>query len=126
MVLSRSLYTHSLDINVGVIAALLDQALDEDVKEAILAYFVLLQAEEPLSSDDVRLRAEGFLQMHYDVAVKFEISDALTKLRKDGLVTKSNSNYHVVKAGQACDYLEKQWYDLYSATESLAEVLAES
>lgn len=126
MVLSRSLYTHSLDINVGVIAALLDQALDEDVKEAILAYFVLLQAEEPLSSDDVRLRAEEFLQMHYDVAVKFEISDALTKLRKDGLVTKSNSNYHVVKAGQACDYLEKQWYDLYSATESLAEVLAES
>ena len=126
MVLSRSLYTHSLDINIGVVAALLDQALDEDIKEALLAYYVLLQAsDEFLSRFEVKLKAEEFLQTHYGVSVDFEISDALTKLRKDGLVNQKGETYQAVNANQACDYLEKHWYDLYSATESLAEVMGD-
>jgi len=124
MVLSRSLYTHSLDINVGVIAAVLDQALDEDLKEVMLAYFILLQAEEEfLSSFEVKLRAEEFLQTHYGVAIDFEISDALTKLRKDGLVKQNNNKYQAVKTKLASKNLEKHWHDLYSATEELTEVL---
>jgi len=126
MVLSRSLYTHSLDINVGVIATLLDQALDEDIKEALLAYFILLQREgEYLASFEVKLKAEEFLQTHYGVSINFEISDALTKLRKDGLVKQQGETYQAVDAGEACDCLEKHWYDLYSATQSLSEVLNE-
>jgi len=126
MVLSRSLYTHSLDINIGVIAALLDQALDEDIKEALLAYFVLLQAgDEFLNRDEVKQKAEELLQTHYGVSIDFEISDALTKLRKDGLVNQKGETYQAVNASQACDYLEKHWYDLYSATESLAEVMGD-
>jgi hypothetical protein len=127
MLLSRSLYTHSLDINVGVIATLLDQALDEDVKEAILAYFVLLQAgDEYLSSFEVKLRVEEFMQTHYRVTFNFEVSDALTKLRKDGLVIQKNSNYQAVKTDVASNHLEKHWLDLYSATQSLAEAMGES
>jgi len=124
MVLSRSLYTHSLDINVGVIATLLDQALDEDIKEAMLAYFILLQAgDEFLSSFEVKLRAEEFLQTHYNVAINFEISDALSKLRKDGLVKKKDTKYQAVKTDAASVNLEKHWYDLYGATQRLAEVM---
>ena len=127
MVLSRSLYTHSLDINVGVIATLLDQALDEDIKEATLAYFVLLQAEDEfLSSFEVKFRVEEFLQMHYRVTFNFEVSDALTKLRKDGLVIQKGSNFQAVKTDVASSNLEKHWFDLYSATESLAEAMAET
>ncbi len=126
MVLSRSLYTHSLDINVGVISTLLDQAQDEDIKEAILAYFILLQTGGKfLSSFEIKLRVEEFLQTHYRVAFNFEVSDALTKLRKDGLVMQDGKNYKAIKTDAACDNLEKHWFDLYSATESLAEVMAE-
>ena len=42
MVLSRSLYSHSLDINVGVISSLVDQAREEEIKEALLAYYFLI------------------------------------------------------------------------------------
>jgi len=126
MVLSRSLYTHSLDINIGVIAALLDQAQDEDIKESLLAYTILLQAGDTfLNRDEVKQKAEEFLQTHYGVSIDFEISDALTKLRKDGLVTQKGETYQAVNAGKACDYLEKHWHDLYSATESLAEVMGD-
>ncbi len=127
MVLSRSLYTHSLDINVGVIAALLDQALDEDIKESILAYFVLLQAgDKPLKSDEIKQSVEKFLQTHFGIAINFEISDALTKLRKDGLAIKTGFEYHAVKTEDASNNLEKHWYDLYEATARLAEVLEDS
>ena len=124
MVLSRSLYTHSLDINVGVVATLLEQALDEDVKEAILAYAILLQSgDEFIDESKIKTKVEAFLQKYFEVRINFEISDALTKLRKDGLVNQKGSLYQAIKADKASINLEKHWHDLYSATESLAKVL---
>ena len=123
MVLSRSLYTHSLDINMGVIATLLDQALDEDIKEVILAYYVLLTSGQFLSSPAVKERALTFLKDNYDLIIDFEVSDALTKLRKDGLVIQQKAKYKAVQVQQASDKLEKHWHDLYAATESLSLVL---
>jgi len=127
MVLSRSLYTHSLDINVGVISTLLDQALDEDLKESMIAYFILLQAsDEFLSSFEVKLRAEDFLLTHFRVTINFEVSDALTKLRKDGLTIKKGNKYQAIKIDSASENLEEHWFDLYGATQRLGEVLDES
>ena len=123
MVLSRSLYTHSLDINVGVIATLLDQALDEDIKEVAIAYFILLENGDYMSVDAVKEKAQDFLQKHFKLGVNFEISDALTKLRKDGLALQKGSIFKAVSTQTASKNLEKLWYDLYSATESLAFLL---
>ncbi len=121
MLLSRSLYTHSLDINVGVIATLLDQALDEDIKESVLAYFVLLNAEEPaLEMTQIKLLAEDFLQKYFNVSINFEVIDALSKLKKDGLVIHDGDLYKAISVDETSEKLEAHWYDLYSATESLA------
>lgn len=126
MVLSRSLYTHSLDINVGVIATLLDQALDEDIKESVLAYYVLLQSEAPkLTPLEIKNLAEEFLLQHFNVSINFEINDALTKLRKDGLITRVGDSYEAISIDQTSTKLESHWYDLYSATESLASATNE-
>jgi len=125
MVLSRSLYTHSLDINVGVIATLLDQALDEDIKEIVLAYAILLKAgESGLSIAGVKQHCEQFMQDHFGLKLDFEISDALGKLRKDGLIRYKgdykNQHYQAIKPDDACLNMEQHWYDLYSATERLS------
>ena len=123
MLLSRSLYTHSLDINVGVIATLLDQALDEDIKESVLAYFVLLNAEEPaLEMTQIKLLAEDFLQKYFNVSINFEVIDALSKLKKDGLVIHDGDLYKAISVDETSEKLEAHWYDLYSATESLTAV----
>lgn len=124
MVLSRSLYTHSLDINVGVVATLLDQALDEDIKEVILAYFILLQSDSTtLEAQEVKQRVEEYLYEQFGLSINFDSSDALTKLRKDGLIIQKGASYQAVTTKQACHSLERHWHDLYSATESLAQVL---
>ena len=125
MVLSRSLYTHSLDINVGVIATLLDQALDEDIKEIVLAYAILLKAgESGLSIAGVKQHCEQFMQDHFGLKLDFEISDALGKLRKDGLIRYKgdykNQHYQAINPDDACLNMEQHWYDLYSATERLS------
>ena len=127
MVLSRSLYTHSLDINVGVIAALLDQALDEDIKEAVLAYAILLAAgKNGLSGDGVKSHCEQFMQQQFGLVLNFEVSDALGKLRKDGLIEYKgdykSKHYVAVKPDKACSNMEQHWYDLYSATKSLSRL----
>ncbi len=125
MVLSRSLYTHSLDINVGVIATLLDQALDEDIKEAALAYAVLLDAgESGLSVEAVKQYCEQFMQDIFGLKLNFEVSDALGKLRKDGLIVYKgdykHQHYQAISPAKACANMEQHWYGLYSATESLS------
>ncbi len=124
MVLSRSLYTHSLDINVGVIATLLDQALDEDVKEALLAYVILLRTgEDGLSVMELKAQCEQFMQDNFSLSLDFEVSDALGKLRKDGLVNYKGDytkrHYHAASPRRACNNMEQHWYDLYAAAENL-------
>ncbi|GAA0408706.1 hypothetical protein GCM10009133_16590 [Cocleimonas flava] len=121
MVLSRSLYTHSLDINVGVIATLLDQALDEDVKEAILAYYILLNATETdLDMAQIKTLSEAFLREHFTISINFEVTDALSKLKKDELVVQNGNRYSAINVEETGAKLESHWFDLYSATESLA------
>jgi hypothetical protein len=127
MVLSRSLYTHSLDINMGVIATLLDQALDEDVKEAVLAYAILLKAGNGgLMANTVKQQCEQFMKSHFDLTLNFEVSDALAKLRKDGLIDYTGDykkqHYVAITPEKACSNMEQHWYDLYSATESLSQL----
>ncbi|WP_299875765.1 DUF3754 domain-containing protein [uncultured Cocleimonas sp.] len=126
MVLSRSLYTHSLDINVGVIATLLDQALDEDVKESVLAYYILLNARQSaLEASLIKSLAEDFLQKHFNVSINFEVKDALSKLKKDGLVFRNEDLYQAINVEETGSKLESHWYDLYAATESIASASGE-
>jgi len=123
MVLSRSLFSHSLDINLGVVASLLDQALDEEVKEAILAYYILIQSPtEFLSADQIKIKVENFVQVHFKVDINFEVSDAIIKLRKDGLLIKNTKGYQAIEPQAACTNLEAHWHDLYASTQKLAEV----
>lgn len=122
MVLSRSLYTHSLDINIGVMSALVDQAKDEDVKEALLAYYFLATAGQ----GGMKLRAldrliEQYLMTRYGVFIDFEIDDAVVKLLQDGLVTENGKGLFVaLPMQQACDKLINQQEALFSTRSKTA------
>jgi len=124
MVLSRSLYTHSLDINIGVMSALVDQAKDEDVKEALLAYYFLVQAEEEgMTLAALDQAVEQYLMMRYGVFIDFEIDDAVLKLRQDGLVSEGADGMLIaLPIPQACDNLMRKGDTLFSVARQLVSL----
>lgn len=86
--LTRSLYYQNLDNNAGVLFRLLDEAEEQEVRESILAYFVLWIEGTAAGWTTAQLdrRVEEFLKASVDLDVDFEAEDALRKLQKLGLV----------------------------------------
>ncbi len=121
-VLSRSLYTHSLDINVGVISSLIDHARDEDIKEALLAYYFLMRAGEAgMSINALDRKIEQHLMMRYGFFMDFEVDDAVVKLKRSGLVTENTSGiFHAVSLEAAGKMLVDQWEDIFSVAKRLS------
>jgi hypothetical protein len=80
--LTRSLYFQNLDNNAGVMFRLLDDAEDQEFREAALAYFLLWKNAGPegWTVEQLDLAAEEFLMKTCAVQVDFEIADALRKL----------------------------------------------
>jgi hypothetical protein len=78
--MSRNLYFQKLDSNAGVIARLLDEAEQQDEREALLAYAVLAAADGPLPLDQVKRRAIQWILEAIQVAVDFEADDAMRRL----------------------------------------------
>ena len=85
----RNLYYLTLANNASVLTRLIDSAEDEEYKEAMLAYFFLWRAiGDPEPWDTPRLDAGivSFLVYKTGIEINFEVSDALNKLFRLGLV----------------------------------------
>lgn len=108
--LSESLYFKNLDNNAGVFHYLTNMAEEEECKEVLLAYFVLLQAERVDSAEDLDKIAEQWLRSHASIDVDFEIVDALEKLTKLGLAIESHGSFSAVSLDIAIEKMREQWY----------------
>ncbi len=131
VVLSRSLYSHSLDINVGVISSLIDQAREEEIKESLLAYYFLMRvAGAGYYSNDVKKgmtqkmldqKIETHLMMRYGVFLNFDVEDAVTKLKIDGLVHEDGEGYlRAVSIEEASTTIVSHWEDIFSVAKRLS------
>lgn len=97
--LTQNLYFKNLDNNAGVIFRLLNDAEEEECKEAILAYYFLLVSAEPLNRQQLDKRIEQWLADQWDCIIDFEIDDALDKLVRLGLVKQSLAKQSLAKQG---------------------------
>lgn len=93
--LTRSLYFQKLDSNAGVIYRVLDEARQQDYREAILAYFGLLTSGEPISRRKLKRKIERILREAIDVEINFEIDDAIEILRRLNLISESDDAIHL-------------------------------
>jgi len=86
--LTRSLYFQNLATNSGVLFRLLDEAEDQELREVLLAYFLLWRkaGERGLSSEHLDREAEAYLFRATRINVDFEVTDALRKLATMGLI----------------------------------------
>jgi hypothetical protein len=88
VVMAQNLYFHAMADNRGVVTLLADRAAEEDVKEEMLLYSALAKAPaniRELSAVDEAI--EQYLARTFKVDVDFDVSDALRRLKQDGIVT---------------------------------------
>lgn len=79
--MTQELYHKSLDNDVGVLQYLVDSLEDQEVKEAVLAYFFLWSAGVPMTEDELDGEIEAFLKEKFDdLEIDFEVDDALDKV----------------------------------------------
>lgn len=97
--LTESLYYQNLDNNAGVFFRLLDEAEEQENCETLLGYFFLWHgaAAEGLTSGELDARVESFLQGLAGRSVDFEVSDALAKLERFGLLETSGDHHRVLE-----------------------------
>ncbi|MCX2980728.1 DUF3754 domain-containing protein [Halieaceae bacterium IMCC14734] len=116
--LTENLYFKNLDNNAGVFHRLVDDAEEEECKEAILAYSFLLRSEQPLTRQQLDAAIEQWLQDQWDCTIDFEIDDALDKLRKLGLVS-GEQTLLALPLVEACEALDQRWDNYFTETDYL-------
>ena len=109
----RHLYYLTLASNASVIHQTIDAAEEEELKEALLAYYFLWRHhDDPEPWDQARLDAhiEGFVRIHTGLIVDFEIGDALHKLTRLGLLHRDPQDHlHAAPIERALAILDGQW-----------------
>jgi hypothetical protein len=110
--LTKSLYYQNLDNNAGVLFRLLDEAEEQECREAFLAYYLLWRKGPPegLTESEVDRQAETFLEQAIGVHVDFEIHDALGKLERLGLAeADADRRWKVAPVDEALVRLDRAW-----------------
>ena len=114
--LTQNLYFKNLDNNAGVFHRLVNDAEEEESKEAVLAYHFLLQAGQGMDKTSLDRSIEDWFETEWNCALDFEIDDALHKLVTLGLVESDGSSLTAVPLEDAIVRLDRRW-DNYFVTD---------
>ncbi|MBI2808523.1 MAG: DUF3754 domain-containing protein [Planctomycetes bacterium] len=118
--LTQSLYYQTLGTNQTVLFHLLDEAEEQECREALLAYYYLWRHAGAAGWDAASLDdyVEMDLERLANLKVDFEIDDALAKLERLKLVTKNGERYVAVPIEKALEALDYAWdnYFRYNRT----------
>ena len=124
--LTRSLYFQNLDNNAGVFFRLLDEAEEQEFREAVLAWWLLWR--QSVGGDDggwtapqIDRAAERFLRQRCNLKVDFEIEDALDKLRKMNLIEAlPGGKWRIVYISAALYELDRAWDSFFTYPKDVA------
>jgi hypothetical protein len=117
--LTRSLYFQNLDNNSGVFFRLLDEAEEQEFREAVLAWWLLWR--QAAAGDDggwtarqIDRAAEKLLRERCNLKVDFEIDDALDKLRRLNLIEAlPGEKWRTVSIASALYELDRAWDNFF-------------
>jgi len=108
--LTRNLYYQKLDSNAGVAYRLLEEAESQRHREAVLAYYAILTAGEPISSRRLRRRAERLVRELIDVEVEFRVAEAIALLEEWDLIHRdADGKLRVCDPDAAMRRIEAHW-----------------
>ena len=107
--LTENLYFKNLDNDAGVFHRLLDVAEESESKEGILAYYFLLVSKVPMGEKELDETVETWFADRWNCTLDFEVSDALSKLRRLGLVEQQDGLLGCQPLDAALAKLDSTW-----------------
>ena len=115
LTLTRSLYYQNLDNNAGVLFRLLDEAEEQEFREAVLAWSLLHRnGSRGATEQELDQHAEGWLRERCSLTVDFEVGDALGKLERMNLAHRSANRWHAVSLPAALETLDRAWDECFA------------
>eukprot|EP00850_Spirogloea_muscicola_P010608 SM000063S19998 [mRNA] locus=s63:245444:250363:+ [translate_table: standard] len=90
----KAVYDKQLDSGKGTLLHLCNDVVEQEVKEVIVAYFVLM-SQGSATEAELDRRCEGLLEGEFNETCNFEVRDAITKLERLNIVSKDPSGVYV-------------------------------
>ncbi|KAH7670128.1 hypothetical protein IHE45_10G005100 [Dioscorea alata] len=87
--ITQSMYDKQLDSGKGTLLHLCDDVIQQEVKEVIISYFILME-QGKLTIDDLDQKCEDLIQEEFGEQCNFDVTDAVRKLEKLGIVIKDS------------------------------------
>ncbi|MFT4676041.1 MAG: hypothetical protein ACJAX5_000236 [Patiriisocius sp.] len=118
--LMENLYFRNLDNNAGVFHRLVDDAEEEECKEAILAYYFLLTRKTIHGAALLDSAIESWLQSEWQANIDFEVEDALHKLLDLDLAVQDSTGATTPRPLKEAEArLDRRWDNYFDLEEDL-------
>ncbi|KAJ8501170.1 hypothetical protein OPV22_011722 [Ensete ventricosum] len=88
--ITKSMYDKQLDSGKGTLLHLCDDVIQQEVKEVIISYFILME-QGKLAINDLDLQCEELITEEFNERCNFEVEDAVKKLEKLGIVSRDST-----------------------------------
>lgn len=85
--ITQSMYDKQLDSGRGTLLHLCDDVIQQEVKEVIISYFILME-QGKATIQDLDLRCEELILEEFGERCNFEVLDAVQKLERLGIVAR--------------------------------------
>ena len=105
---SRTLYFQTLDSEAGAFLRVIDEAFEEEAKEAVLAW-TFLHAHGPATERTLDERIERWIHARTGRHCDFEVDDALAKLERLGVAVRAGDVWTAAAPDAAARSLRARW-----------------
>ncbi|XP_038874654.1 uncharacterized protein LOC120067213 [Benincasa hispida] len=85
--ITQSMYDKQLDSGRGTLLHLCDDVIQQEVKEVIISFFILMEQGKS-TLEDLDLRCEELIKEEFGEHCNFEVDDAVQKLEKLGIISR--------------------------------------
>ncbi len=110
--LADNVYYRNVNNNAGVFDTLIGEAEEQECKEALLAYYFLLEPNGINTHEALDRHVEAWLKKSFGIDVDFESDDALAKLDRHGLLIHNGDQLAVPPLDEALARLDRVWNSL--------------
>ncbi|XP_056170125.1 uncharacterized protein LOC115672560 [Syzygium oleosum] len=87
--ITQSMYDKQLDSGKGTLLHLCDDVIQQEVKEVIVSYFILME-QGKATTQDLDIRCEELIKEEFGASCNFDVDDAVEKLEKLGIVARDS------------------------------------
>ncbi|KHN28596.1 hypothetical protein glysoja_021417 [Glycine soja] len=103
--ITQSMYDKQLDSGKGTLLHLCDDVIQQEVKEVIVSFFILME-QGKATRQDLDQWCEELIKEEFDEECNFDVDDAVEKLEKLGIVTRDSvGRYQCVGLKRANDII---------------------